>query len=129
MALGLAHPCDAFVVELAVLCMVYFAYRVCAPRAGGNGAPSQTQANINVLGYAAGAFLVCRNIPGAVGSSRFMCLFFFVFLDGMLGIGHTWEPVPTMDTVTNCRLFYVCALSLGLCLMYSLWSDVLGAAI
>ena len=57
MALGLAHPCDAFAVELAVLCMVYFAYRVCAPRTGGNGAPSQTQANLTVLGYAAGAFL------------------------------------------------------------------------
>lgn len=122
MGLALAHPCDASVVALGVLNMVYFAQRICAPRAGGG---SQTQGNLNGLGYVGGAALVCANIPGTPGAPRFLCLLFFMALDGVLGMGHTWEPLATMDTVTNCRLFYVCALSLGLCLMYSLWDGVL----
>ena len=47
-----------------------------------------------------------------------MCL-----LDYMLGVGHTWDAAPGMDTITNCRLFWVCSTSLCLAGLYGAWHD------
>ena len=44
-----------------------------------------------------------------------------VMLDFLMGVGHTWENRASLDTVTNSRLFYACACSLGLCGLYAVW--------
>lgn len=98
---------------------------MCAPPAYGNVTPTQTQGNLNTLGYAVGVFVVCRNIPSGLGSPRVGCLLGFSILDGVMAMGHTCDREATMETVTNCRLFYVCAQSLALCGVYALWYDTL----
>jgi hypothetical protein len=78
-----------------------------------------------VLGYYCGAVVLYRNIPAGLGSPRASCLLGLVMLDCVMGLGHTWDRQATMETVTNCRLFYVCALSLGQCAVYGIWYDSL----
>jgi hypothetical protein len=43
-----------------------------------------------------------------------------VVLDYFLGIGHTYDRQATIETVSNSRLFYVCAGSVGLALLYAM---------
>jgi hypothetical protein len=43
-----------------------------------------------------------------------------VVVDYFLGVGHTYDRQATIDTVSNCRLFYICAGTLGLALLYAL---------
>ena len=105
--------------------MVYFSMRTCAPPTAGNN--TQTHGNLNVLCYMAGVFIVLHNAPGGIASPRAACLCVLVWVDGALGFGHTWDREASMDTITNCRLFYVCTVSLGLCLMYGMWYDSLRA--
>ena len=103
--------------------MVYFSVRTCAPLAAGND--TQTRSTLNFLGYMAGAFVVFSNTPGGLASPRGACLCALVVTDCLLGFGHTWDREASMDTITNCRLFYVCTVSFGLCLMYAVWYDSL----
>jgi len=116
-------PFDLYAVLLGVACMVYFSMRACAPLTAGNN--TQTHSTLNVLSYMVGVFIVCSNIPGGLASPRGMWLCALVSVDGLLAFGHTWDREATMDTITNCRLFYVCAMSLGICLMYATWYDTL----
>jgi uncharacterized membrane protein len=44
-----------------------------------------------------------------------------VVLDYFLGVGHTWDRQATIETVTNCRLFYVCCVSFGVAALYAAW--------
>jgi hypothetical protein len=121
----LCSPCDVYGVCLGVALMVYFWHRTCSPPADGNAPASQTLGNINVLGFYLGAVVLWKNIPAGQSTSRAGCLLGLVLLDCMMGLGHTWDRLATMETVTNCRLFYVCALSLGLCAVYGAWYDSL----
>jgi hypothetical protein len=124
-AFVLCSPCDVYGVLLGVVLMGYFWNCTCSPPAYDKASPSQTQGNINVFGYYCGALVLYRNIPGGLGSARAGCLVGLVMLDCVMGLGHTWDRQATMETVTNCRLFYVCALSLALCGVYGLWNDTL----
>ena len=121
----LCSPCDVYGVSLGVAILVYFSHRTCSPPGDGSSAPTQTQGNLNVLGYYLGAVVICRNIPGVFGGARTLCLAGLVGLDCVMGMGHTWDREMSLETVTNCRLFYVCALSLALCALYGLWYDTL----
>ena len=117
--LVLTEPCDAYAAGLSACLLVYFAYRGSAPYPGGY---TQTQGNVNMLGYALGALLCYRAIPDTPrGPNRAACLAFMVMLDFLMGVGHTWENRASLDTVTNSRLFYACACSLGLCGLYGVW--------
>lgn len=89
------------------------------------GNHTQTRSTLNVLSYMAGVFVVLHNTQGGPASARIACICALVAVDGLLGFGHAWEREATMDTITNCRLFYVCAVSFGLCLMYGVWYDSL----
>lgn len=120
----LCSPCDVYGVSLGVAILVYFSNRTCSPP-DGHTAPTQTQGNLNVLGYYIGAVVIYRNIPAAFGSPRTLCLVGLVALDCVMGFGHTWDREMSMETVTNCRLFYVCALSLSVCVLYGFWYDTL----
>ena len=119
LVLILTSPCDFYAAALCACFLAYFAYRSCAPNPAGY---TQTQANLNMMGYAFGAIAAYRNIPGG-SPNRSGCLAFFIMIDCFMGMGHAWDRQATLDTVANCRLFYVCASSLGLCLIYAFWWD------
>lgn len=122
-ALVVNSPCDVYAVALGVAFMVKFMMDTCAPLTPGNN--TQTQNTLNILSYLAGVYVVCHNIPGGVATGRGGALAMLVFVDAALSFGHTWDRESSMDTITNCRLFYVCVVSLGLCLLYSVWYDSL----
>ena len=42
-----------------------------------------------------------------------------VVLDYFMGVGHTYDRQATIDTVSNCRLFYICAGTVGTALLYA----------
>lgn len=108
----LMQPGDVYLIVLSTLLMQYFLYRCCYPK---SQMLNITQENINLLGYAVGGFLVFNNTPTSV--SVFM--FIVVILDYFMGIGHTWDKQCAMDTIINCRLFYICTYSFFLCVFYT----------
>jgi hypothetical protein len=55
--------------------------------------------------------------------SRFSVLFALVVLDYFLGVGHTWDRQATLETIANCRLFYVCGGTLCTAALYAAWQD------
>jgi hypothetical protein len=112
-------PGDVFAVLLSTLLTVYFLGRLCSPR---SCQLSMTQENFGLLGYCAGLAVAAYNVPDA-HSGRSAALLLTVLLDYMLGMGHTWEQQPPMDTVTNCRLFWVCGASVSLAALYGAWHD------
>ena len=113
-------PADSYAVALSCLLVIYFLGRLCAPRFSQH--MSMTQENFNLLGLFAGLLIVAYNIPDS-HSGRSAALMVTCLLDYMLGIGHTWDATPTMDVVTNCRLFWVCSSSLCLAALYGAWHD------
>lgn len=121
----LCSPCDVYGLFLGVLLMGYFWNCTCSPPAYDKAGQSQTQGNVNVFGYYCGVLVMYRNIPGGFGSARTSVLLGQVVLDCLMGLGHSWDKQATLDTVANSRLFYVCALSLGLCAVYGVWYDSL----
>jgi hypothetical protein len=108
----LMQPANVYLVVLSALLMQYFLYRCCYPK---GQMLNITQENINLLGYAVGGALVFNNTPTSV--SVFM--FIVVILDYFMGIGHTWDRQCAMDTIINCRLFYICSFSFFLCIFYT----------
>ena len=102
-----------------MLLIAYFLGRICAPR---YSQLSMTQGNMNLLGYFAGVLVAAYNVPDS-HSGRGAALLCMCLLDYMLGVGHTWDTTPPMDTVTNCRLFYVCSSSLCMAALYGAWHD------
>ncbi len=112
-------PADVYTVILSSLLIIYFLGRLCSPR---NSQISMTQENFNLLGLFAGLLIVGYNIPDS-HSGRSAALMIMCLLDYMLGVGHTWDSSPSMDTVTNCRLFWVCSTSLCLAALYGAWHD------
>ena len=112
-------PADLFAVALSTLFTFYFLARLCAPR---HCQMSMTHENINLLGYCAGVAVAAYNLPDA-HSGRSAAILITILLDYMLGMGHTWDQTPPMDTVTNCRLFYVSSVSCCLAALYGAWHD------
>jgi hypothetical protein len=113
-------PADSYAVALSSLLIIYFLGRLCAPRFSQQ--MTMTQENFNLLGLFSGVLIVGYNIPDT-HSGRTAALMVTCLLDYMLGVGHTWDVTPTMDCVTNCRLFWVCSASLCLASLYGAWHD------
>lgn len=117
-------PVDVFSMMLSTAFMVYFLHRVCAPK-------SQqlflTQENLNILGYCVGVGVAAYSIPNP-SSPRMTLLFALVALDYCVGIGHTWDRQPTLDTITNCRLCYTILGSLLLAGTYATWDTTFAMA-
>jgi hypothetical protein len=112
-------PADIYAVSLASLLVIYFLCRVCQPRMS---QLNMTQENLNLLGYWAGLLLAAYNLPDA-HTGRLSALLIMCLLDYMLGVGHTWDAAPTMDVITNCRLFWVCSASFCMAGLYGAWHD------
>jgi hypothetical protein len=113
-------PADAYAVGISGLLVIYFLMRLCAPRFSQQ--LSMTQENFNLLGLFAGLIIAGYNIPDS-HSGRGAALMVMCLLDYMLGVGHTWDSSPTMDVISNCRLFWVCSASLCLAGLYGAWHD------
>jgi len=117
----LTTPVDTFAAILSVIFMAHFAHLGCAPR------PVHiniTRDNFNLLGYALGFGLMAYSIS-KMGTAHLVCMFCMASLDYGLALGHTYDRQATLDTVTNCRLFYACVVTLGLCGVYAFWLDLL----
>jgi hypothetical protein len=113
-------PSDVYAVSLAGLLIIYFLCRACQPRQG-HGL-SVTQENTNILGFFAGLLIAFYSIPDS-HSGRPAALAVMTLLDYILGVGHTWDAMPPMDTVTNCRLFWTCSVSFCMAGLYGAWHD------
>ena len=127
-------PVDVFAAGGAVYLMVHFLSRLCAPAEpdGENGyqAPGAaaaagsgiTMANANILGYMSGVGVALYCVPPQY-SNRLFLVVALVGIDYFLGVGHMWDRSPNMETVANCRLFWVCCASLCLAALYGAWKD------
>jgi len=131
-------PVDAFAGGAAAYLMVHFLSQLCRSadeqraggyqsagpdaQGGGAGAGAMTAANANILGYMAGVGIAVYNVPQQY-SNRLVIVFLLVVMDYFLGVGHAWDRGPSMYTVANCRLFWVCSASLCLAAMYGAWRD------
>jgi hypothetical protein len=112
-------PADIYATALASLLVIYFLCRLCQPRFS---QLNMTQENLNLLGYWSGLLIAGYNLPDA-HTGRLAALLIMCLLDYMLGVGHTWDVTPTMDTVTNCRLYWVCSASFCMAGLYGAWHD------
>jgi hypothetical protein len=112
-----ATPVSAFGWIAATCFTAYFLFRVCAPKPS---TPNMTQENLNILGYFIGVAMAGYQIPPHAQGDGATVLMSLIVLDYFLGVGHTWDRQATIDTVTNCRLFYLCCSSFGVALLYSI---------
>lgn len=127
-------PADGFAVGAAAYLMVHFLSQLCMPAdaggyqnadAGGGpvaGGGAMTAANANILGYMAGVGIALYSVPQQY-TNRMVIVLLLVVMDYFLGVGHAWDRGPSMHTVANCRLFWVCSASLCLAAMYGAWRD------
>lgn len=115
-------PADIYMTSLATILVIYFLAHACQPRCG--SMVSLVQENSNLLGYFAGILIALYNLPDS-HPGRPAVLAVTVMLDYILAVGHTWDHAPTMDVITNCRVFYACSSSLCLAGLYGAWHDSL----
>ncbi len=111
-----SDPVAAFGAVSAPAFMVYFLYRACAPK---GRELHLTQENLNILGYFLGVLQLGYQLTDARPNGATVVML-VVVLDYFLGLGHTYDRDASIETVANCRLFYVCTASLGLACLYAL---------
>ena len=112
-------PADTCAVALSSIQYSYFLTSLYQPR---QNQLSMTQINITLLGLWVGLLTALHNLPDTHSGLIAAVLVMFI-LNYMLGIGHTWDSTPTMDVITNCRLFWVCSSSFCLAALYGAWHD------
>jgi hypothetical protein len=110
-------PVDLYGAIASTAFLGYFLFHACAPR-GQN--VNLTRENVTLLGYCLGIVQLAYQATQANGATVVMLV---VVLDYFLGVGHTYDRQATIDTVMNCRLFYICAGTLGVALLYAMTSD------
>lgn len=109
-------PVDAFGAIVVTVFMAYFLCRVCYPK---GQSVNLTQENLNILGYGLGVLQVAVQLTSTRGNGM-TALMLMVVLDYFLGVGHTYDRQATVGTVSNCRLFYICAGTVGTGLLYAM---------
>lgn len=114
--LMVCDPVDAFGAVSATAFMVYFLFRACYPK---SQQINLTQENLNILGYGLGVLQVALQVTStrANGVSALMAM---VVMDYFLGVGHTYDREATVGTVSNCRVFYICAGTVGTAVLYAM---------
>lgn len=116
-ALVVADPVDLFGAVACTAFMTFFLRRCCAARS--QSLVNLTQENLNLVGYCFGFGQLGYQLTDTrENGTAVLCLMLVV--DYFLGIGHTYDRQATIDTVSNCRLFYVCTGALGCTLLYGL---------
>jgi len=113
--LVVADPVDLYGLMASSSFMTYFLHRACSPK---GPLISLTQENLNLVGYCFGVLMVAYQITETHANSAAI-LMLLVVTDYFLGIGHTYDKQATIDTVANCRLFYVCLGTLATAFAYA----------
>ena len=111
-----ADPVDVFGCVASTAFMVYFLYRACSPK---SQCINLTQENLNILGYCLGILQLAYQITDTRPNGSTVVMVVLV-MDYFLGIGHTYDRQATIDTVTNCRLFYICGGTVGTAALYGM---------
>ena len=120
-------PGDVFAFALCLYMSMHALYNVCAPLPSTDstyGHGRTVTLNFGVVGYILGMLIAFNQIPIQY-PNRYPVLLVLGMLDYFLCVGHTWDQSPTMQTITNCRLCYCAAMSLGIISMYCAWHDSL----
>jgi len=115
-------PGDIYSTSLASILTVYFLAHACQPRSGNS--VSMIQGNFNLLGYFSGILIALYSIPDS-HPGRSAAIAVTVLLDYVLAVGHTFDHEPSMDVITNCRIFWACSSSFCLSGLYGAWHDSL----
>lgn len=100
---------DIYCLAFCTIVLEYSLYKICYPRPN---VINMTRDNLFLLAYVMGIYLVFIN------SKNQDLIIWIIILDYCLGLGHTWDKMATIDTIINCRLFYICCQSLLLCVYY-----------
>lgn len=108
-------PVDVFGLVSATAFMSFFVYRMCAPK---SQTMNLTQENLNLLGYGLGVLQAAYQITD-VRANGVTILMLITALDYCLGHGHTYDRQATIETVSNCRIFYICAGAIGCSVLYA----------
>ena len=116
----IADPVDVYGGISCTFLMVYFLCRVCAPKGQGMNI---TQENINMMGYCIGVLMMVYQVTDTRGYGASVVIL-VVVVDYFMGVGHTYDRQATIDTVANCRLFYVCLGTLCTAALYALSGSV-----
>lgn len=111
-----ADPVDLYGCVSSTSFMVYFLYRACSPK---GHHVNLTQENLNIVGYCLGILQLAYQITDTKGNGASVVMLVLV-MDYFLGVGHTYDRQATMNTIMNCRLFYICAGSIGIACFYCL---------
>lgn len=117
--LVVADPVDVFGLIASTCFMTYFLHRACAPK---SQVLNLTQENLNIVGYCMGVLMAAYQFT-SLRPHAGTTLMLLVVLDYFLGIGHTYDRQATIDTVANCRLFYICVGTLGTALLYAVCQE------
>jgi hypothetical protein len=115
-------PVNIFGAVSATSFMAYFIFRACSPK---SATINLTQENLNILGYGLGVVQTVVQMTETRGNGVSVVML-MVVLDYFLGLGHTYDRQATIQTVSNCRLFYVCGCALGLALLYGMSGSAAG---
>lgn len=113
-----SDPVDVFGCISSTTFMVYFLYRACSPK---SQHINLTQENLNILGYALGILQLGYQVTDTRPNGATVVMIVLI-MDYFLGIGHTYDRQATIDTVTNCRLFYICGGTVGMACFYAVCS-------
>lgn len=129
-------PVDLFAGASSAYLMSQFLQRLCAPMihnssdammgGGGGGAHNMqiSHTSANVIGFLVGFMLMLYCIPGGPAyMNRSSIVMIVAVLDYLMWIGHTMDRSPKMETITSCRLVWVCLASLSLAAVYGAWHD------
>jgi hypothetical protein len=117
--LVVGDPADVFGTLSSTAFMSYFLFRACASK---GQHVNLTQENFNIMGYGLGVLQAAYQLTETRPNGTSILLVMIV-LDYFLGIGHTYDRQATIDTVSNCRIFYICAGALGCAVLYAMDSQ------
>jgi hypothetical protein len=112
-------PVDVFGIISSASFMGYFLCRACYPKGQD---VNLTRENLNILGYGLGVLQLAYQLT-STRNNGMSVLMLVVVMDYFLGIGHTYDRQATIDTVSNCRLFYICAGTVGTALLYAMSAE------
>jgi hypothetical protein len=88
-------------------------------------APSSSVYTLAVAGYAIAMCFVVSNIVYDNESFKVELVVIVAFVDvAIIIMGHTWDPIPNMQTIINCRLLYCVFLIVLNLSLYAMWAPL-----
>lgn len=114
-------PVDVFSLLFSAFLLTDSLRELCAPIDPERG---PTLVNFGLVRYMFGLIIAVVCVPAGC-SARYAILLVMAVLDYFLGVGHTWDRAPTLETIANCRLFWASGTALCFAALYGAWNDAL----